>query len=173
MSSVYGIKENSSLNCLQYYHVINGLPLDIARDIFEGFATDFLQNLLSYFIQLKVLTTEIVNAAISSFNYSPIDQHNKPQVLKIISNTTFKIKQTACEMWNFFRLFPLLFGEHTPTGNEVWNLRINFCQVAKRLRAVTFTKEDLAILQFLIDSFLERYVSLFPDVNLKPKMIRK
>ena len=44
LSSVYGIKENSSLNCLQYYHIINGLPPDIAHDIFEGFATDFLQN---------------------------------------------------------------------------------------------------------------------------------
>ena len=98
LSSVYGIKENSSLNCLQYYHVINGLPPDIAHDIFQGFATDFLQDLLSYFMQLKVLTPEIVNAAISSFNYSPIDQHNKPQVLKIISDTTFKNKQTACEM---------------------------------------------------------------------------
>ena len=98
MSSVYGIKENSSLNCLQYYHVINGLPPDIAHVISEGFATDFLQNLLSYFIQLKVLTPEIVNAAISSFNYTPIDQHNKPQVLKMISNTTFKIKQTASKM---------------------------------------------------------------------------
>ena len=56
LSSVYGIKENSSLNCLQYYHVINGLPPDIAHDIFEGFATDFLQKLISYFIQLSLDT---------------------------------------------------------------------------------------------------------------------
>ena len=156
LSSVYGIKENSSLNCLQYYHVIHCLPPDIAHDIFEGFATDFLQKLLSYFIQLKVLTPEVVNAAISSFNYSPIDQHNKPQVLKIFSNTTFKIKQTAYEMWNLIRLFPLLFGEHIPTGNEAWFLCISFCQVVERLCAITFTRGDLAILQFLIDNFLER-----------------
>ena len=68
-------------------------------------------------------------------------------------------------MWNLIRLFPLLFGEHIPTGNEVWNL----CQIVKRLCAVTFIRGDLAILQFLIDSFLERYVSLFSGVNLKPK----
>ena len=75
LPSVYCIKEKSSLNCLQYYHVIiiNGLPPDISHDIFEGFITDFLQKLLSYFIQLKVLTPEIVNTAMSSFNYSPID----------------------------------------------------------------------------------------------------
>ena len=33
LSSVCGIKENSSFNYLQYYHVINGLPPDIAHDI--------------------------------------------------------------------------------------------------------------------------------------------
>ena len=60
-----------------------------------------------------------MNATITSFNYSPIDQHNEPQVLKIIPNTTCEIKQTACEMWNLIRLFSLLFGEHIPTGNEV------------------------------------------------------
>ena len=42
MLSAYDIKENSSLNCFQYYHVINDLPPDVALDIFEGFATDFL-----------------------------------------------------------------------------------------------------------------------------------
>ena len=98
MLSAYSINENSSLNCLQYYHVTNGIPPDITHGIYEGFATDFLQKLLSYFIQLEVLAPEIVNTAISSFNYSPIYQHNKPQVLKIIADTTFKIKQTACEM---------------------------------------------------------------------------
>ena len=46
LSSIYGIKGNSSVNCCQYYHVINGPPPDIAHDIFEGFATDFLQKLL-------------------------------------------------------------------------------------------------------------------------------
>ena len=76
LSSVYGIKENSSLNCLQYYHVTNGLAPDIAHDIFEGFATDFLQKLLRYFIQLKVLAPEIVtcwDSNISSFRLKKIN----------------------------------------------------------------------------------------------------
>ena len=73
LSSVHSIKENSSLNCLYYYHVINGL------DIFKSFTTDLLQKVLSCFIQLKVYTPEIVNIAISSFLYSPIDKCNKLQ----------------------------------------------------------------------------------------------
>ena len=38
-----------------------------------------------------------------------------------------------------------------------------------KLCAVSFTKGDLAILQFLMENFLERYVSLFPGVNVKSK----
>ena len=53
MSSVYGIEENSPLNYLQYPHVIDGQPLDIVHDILEGFATDFPQKRLSYFMHLK------------------------------------------------------------------------------------------------------------------------
>ena len=76
----------------------------------------------------------------------------------MISSTTFKIKQIACEMWNLTGLFPLLFGEHISTENEVWYLCIRFCQVVERLCAVTFTRGDPANLQFLMCNFLERYV---------------
>ena len=98
MSSVYGIEENESLNCLQYSNVINGLPLDTVHDILEGFATDFLQKPLNYCMHLKALTPEMVNVSISPFNYYPIDQVNKPHALKIFSVTTLNVKQTAREM---------------------------------------------------------------------------
>ena len=42
-----------ALNCLEYYHVINGLPPNIIHDILAGFVTDFLKNLLSYFISFQ------------------------------------------------------------------------------------------------------------------------
>ena len=72
-------------------------------------------------------------------------------------------------MWNSIRLFPLLSEGHNPDGNEIWNLCISFFQLVERLCAVTFSRGDLVILQFLIDNFLERCFSLFPDVNLRPK----
>ena len=33
-ASVYGLKSNSCLNLLTYFHVINGLPPDLAHDVF-------------------------------------------------------------------------------------------------------------------------------------------
>ncbi|XP_052063836.1 uncharacterized protein LOC127703799 [Mytilus californianus] len=36
LSSVYGVKSNSVLNELEYYHIISGMPSDLAHDLFEG-----------------------------------------------------------------------------------------------------------------------------------------
>ena len=38
LASVYGIKANSCLNSLTYFHVIDGFPRDLAHDLFEGVA---------------------------------------------------------------------------------------------------------------------------------------
>ena len=60
----------------------------------------------------KVFTNDFVNKAIASFEYSKIDRTNKPQAFKIISSVNFKNKQTACEIWNLIRLFPLILRPH-------------------------------------------------------------
>lgn len=50
LSSTYGIKYNSCLNCLNYSHVADGLPPDFAHDILEGFAKDLTLNLILHLI---------------------------------------------------------------------------------------------------------------------------
>ena len=42
---MYGIKERSCLNDLEYFHVINGLP----HDMFEGIAVNVLSDVAGYF----------------------------------------------------------------------------------------------------------------------------
>lgn len=46
---MYGIKERSCLNDLEYFHVINGLPPDLAHDMFEGIAVNVLSDIAGYF----------------------------------------------------------------------------------------------------------------------------
>ena len=50
---------------------------------------------------------------------SGFDKANKPETLKIISGISFKLKETACEMWNLIRLLPLIIGEKIDEGNKV------------------------------------------------------
>ena len=100
LASVYGIKANSCLNSSSYFHVIDGFPPDLAHDLFEGVAIDILTNIISELIGTLQLTLAIINSAIRNFEYCEIDKQNKLQEFKVISPTKFKIKQTACEMWN-------------------------------------------------------------------------
>ena len=37
LSNVYGLKKESCLNDLKYFHICWGSPSDVAHDIFEGF----------------------------------------------------------------------------------------------------------------------------------------
>ena len=50
-SSLYGIKENSCLNELSYYHVTSGLPPDLTHDLFEGFAVDIVSSVVIHCVK--------------------------------------------------------------------------------------------------------------------------
>ena len=45
---LYGIKENSVLNDLNYFHVADGLPPDLGHDLFGGFTVAIVSNCLFY-----------------------------------------------------------------------------------------------------------------------------
>ena len=115
LSSVYGIKSNSCLNQLQHFHVVNGLPPDLGHDLLEGFAKDILNIVIFRCLQQNYFTIDDLNNVILSFSYSDIDKKNNPQVIKTTSFANLNIKQTACEMWNFMRLFPIMVGSFCST----------------------------------------------------------
>ena len=60
---------------------------------------------------------------------------NKRQLFKIFSATTFKIKQTAYEMWCLLRTFLVIIGSAIPLDNSAWELYILFVQLLERLCA--------------------------------------
>ena len=169
LSSVYGIKHGSVLNKLNYYHVTSGLPPDLAHDLFEGFAVDFVTQILICCVRANYLTLDDFNDKLASFSYCEVDKKNKPQPVKVKSLTTLKVKQTACEMWNLIRLLPLLIAETIPKNEPIWLAYLSFLDVVERLCANEFSHADLIVLQSLIDDFLVTYLTVFPENRLKPK----
>ena len=117
----------------------------------------------------KYFSLPELNNIISVFQYARIDKANKPQPLKLISGINFKVKQTACEMWNLIRLLPLMIGEKVDENDEVWKCYIKFVILVERLSASSFSDSDLIVLDLLTDEFFLSYLENFPDVNLKPK----
>ena len=73
-SSLYGLKENSCLNELSYYHDTSGLPPDLSHDLFEGFAVDIVSSVVIHCVQSGYLTLESFNDIIQTFSYTDPDK---------------------------------------------------------------------------------------------------
>ena len=92
-----------------------------------------------------------------------------PNLLKLYLHPIFKIKETACEMWNLIRMLRLILGPHVPKGNSYRDLFINFVQLVEKLCSLSFTSTELVLIAEHIQLFFSKYVQLFDDVKLKPK----
>ena len=55
IASAYSIKSCSPLHVLKYFHVIDGLPPDLAHDVFEGIAIDILSQIMGMLWYIKHL----------------------------------------------------------------------------------------------------------------------
>ena len=56
-----------SYNDLNYFHVIEGLPPNIAHNVFDGLAVDVISDILHVLVKEKCLTLQKVNIRISAF----------------------------------------------------------------------------------------------------------
>ena len=68
------------------YHVISGLPPDLAHDLFEGFAVDIVSSVVIRCIKsgYSYLTLESFNDIIHTFSSTDADKSNKLQPVKTI-----------------------------------------------------------------------------------------
>ena len=56
IASAYGIEKSLCLNDLNYFHEIEGLPSDIAHDLFGSLALDVILDILYVLVEEKCLT---------------------------------------------------------------------------------------------------------------------
>ena len=82
--------------------------------------------------------------------------------MKIISGISFKLKKTACEMWNLIRFVPLIIGDKIDVGNKLWGCLLKFVILVERLSSSFFSKSDLVILELIIADFLFELSRKFP-----------
>lgn len=168
MKSVYGVKMDSPLNQLSYFHVIQGLPSDIAHDLFEGIVPEVLGKLTVYCVEKGFFSNEYVNDQINSFPYGEVDKSNKPSKMATVTSN-FVIQQTAMQCWCLLRLFPMLVGDKVPEGDTKWNVLNNLMFMVEAMCAPIVSQADVVILSDLIEEFLCSYREQFPSVNLRPK----
>ena len=78
MSVTYGIHFNSILNSSRYFHVTEGLVMDVMHDVLESTLEYEVKELMKYFISDNVITISSLTGAVSSFPYGASDVNNKP-----------------------------------------------------------------------------------------------
>jgi hypothetical protein len=98
MSTAYGVKRASALNQSTFFHVVDGLDLDIMHDQLEGVLPLEVKMLLQRYVQEeKILTLDTVNERIINFEYGVVDRKNRPSPLKqqVLNTNSATISQTG------------------------------------------------------------------------------
>lgn len=156
------------LNELEFYHVVSGLPADIAHDLFEGVIPEVLGEVIKCCVAEGYFTIEYLNERIKYFPYAGTDRTNKP-CMSFGSVHDLKVKVTACQAWCFLRMLPLMVGHCVPQHSEAWAVLLHLLDVTEYSATSLVTGELAATLADLVEEFLAAYFSLFPDATMKPK----
>ena len=170
LSTVYGLKRNSVLNQLQYYHVCWGSPSDFAHDILEGFGPDLIKVLIDHCTEQNYFSLEDFNFTLSNFEYVGHDRVNKPAPLVILSKNKCSVKQTAMQCLCLLQLLPLMISHHIPVEDEHWFLYTEFLHVMNYILAPSLNEEEITYMEFIISLFFSDYFKLPHTGNATPKV---
>ena len=80
-ATTYGINFDSLLNSSRYFHVTDGLVMDIMHDVLEGALQYEVKELLKYLIDSNYCTLRSINSKIVSFLYDGSDITTKPTAI--------------------------------------------------------------------------------------------
>lgn len=78
LAPVYGIKGPFFFNELQNVHSMNGMPSDIAHDLFEGVVCEIKTNVIKVCVSEGIFDLEYVNDRIIKLKFSEVEKSNKP-----------------------------------------------------------------------------------------------
>ena len=164
----YGVKGQSPLNSLKYYHIIGGLPSDIAHDCFEGIVPETVLLVLQQLVLADLFSFQQLNDMIQRFKFSTLDISNKPPPI-FISQGTPRMKYTQSQMWCLLRFLPLIIGHLVPEGNKYWQIILELMDMIETILAPAFHRGDIPFMKDAIEIFHTNFKACFPETNTKPK----
>lgn len=169
MSTTYGIKTDSPLNQLQYFHVCWGLPSDLAHDIFEGFGLDLLKSIINYSITNKFFSLNELNAIIKSYPYASKDKRNKPAEIFKDGSGQLAIRQSASQSLNLLCLLPLFVANKIPEDDSHWKNYIEFLDILDMILSSSLVLGEIRYMELSISNFLQNFFRFNPAISVKPK----
>ena len=165
----FGIKESCVFNDVDNFHILENISVDFMHDILEGVCIYVMRSIIYAFIfEKKYFTLEILNNKIQNIQYNHLEISNKPPVIFFnrVKNK-LNLKFSAAEMLCLVRYFGLMVGDLIPENDEYWILYKHLWQIIDIMIAPKFIKDDMKILENLIQKHNALYIHLFG--RLKPK----
>ena len=97
MAITYGISFESVLNSSKYFHVTEGLVMDIMHDVLEGVLQYEVKELLKYLTSSRTCSLKQINRRFSMFPYGYSDVSNKPSGISSdnLSSCDHKLRQNG------------------------------------------------------------------------------
>lgn len=164
-----GVKGNSCLNSLQYFHVTENTCVDIMHDVLEGVAPLEVKLLLRHFIyEEKLFTLEQLNQRIAGFDYGYMNEKNKPSAIINLRSSENAVRQTASQMWCLLQVLPFLVGDFINREDQFWHLFILLREICSIIFAPVVSVGLAVFLKQLIIDHHTLYKKLFCQ-NLIPK----
>lgn len=164
-----GLKEESVLNKIPSFHVVDNVVFDIMHDIFEGVAQYDLCASLKYFVKTKkYFTLDTFNYRKQMFNYGETEIGNicAEVDMKMLDNAN--IKSSAREMMTLIHFLPIIIGDLVPRNDKVWKFICVFLEIVAIVLKNTLTENDLTNLKKYVQIHNNSYQKLF-NLTLKPK----
>jgi hypothetical protein len=161
-STNFGVNRRSILEDVPGFSVVTSLPHDIMHDLFEGTVPLELKCLISYCVEQKYFTVDILNDRIKQYDFVS----NKPS---LIQNQPLRIRQSASQMMTLSMNFPLLVGDRIQEGDKYWLSFLLLLRICTIAISPICTYETIAYLKILIEEKLTDFKLLYPEHSLIPK----
>ncbi|XP_011879293.1 PREDICTED: uncharacterized protein LOC105568321, partial [Vollenhovia emeryi] len=168
--SMTGIKEKCVWDSIPSFSFVQSICFDIMHDLLEGVCGyDLSLILFDLICNKKYFSIETLNNRILYFDYGPVESGNAvPQITKehLIAG---KLKFSSSEMLCFVRHFGLMLGDLVPEDVESWHLYLKLKSIVDIVSTPYVNLRSLSYLSILISEQHEMYLTVFPNVTLKPK----
>ncbi|XP_049328494.1 uncharacterized protein LOC125787802 isoform X1 [Astyanax mexicanus] len=167
-AALYGVHGTCKFDMLDYFDVTSCLPPDIMHDLLEGVLPLVMKLVICEAHKQKHITIQEINNELKSMTIGKNDRANKPVLLseKLLRNSA--IVGSASQKWCLFRLLPFLMADHVPPDSPYWRVFKLCAEITDVVMAPTVRKDELAVLEFVVQEFLTEMTNVFGNV-LTPK----
>lgn len=163
-----GVKSNSVLNDLNFFHVCNpGLPPCLAHDLFEGVVQYDLIMILNKLVNDKILCYKEINENYKTIKFSNgYKKINIPELKKCE-----KLIGTASQNMFLLNIIPFIVFSKIPglSENKYWEMLLILRQICTLTMSLKISLDSVAILGSLIKKYIQYRTDLFENSPLKPK----